>query len=140
MAAVLAEHQVLAVRRIGDAAIAAARILSERDVVLQDNAGLGVEHLDGSVAIGRRRAHGEDGGGVTAGIGVQCDGLRADPDAEVNLGAGWGDDLARADDPRAVRLRAGDVGRVRLDVGLSEGERRKAQRPPPPGRRADADG
>ena len=58
-------------------------------------------------------------------IGVQRDGLRADPDAEVDLGAGWRDDLAIADDPRAVRLRAGDVGRVLL--GLSSGERRKAQ-------------
>ncbi len=58
-------------------------------------------------------------------IGVQRDGLRADPDAEVDLGAGWGDDLARADDPRAVRLRAGEVGRVRH--GLSNGERRRAQ-------------
>ncbi len=94
IAAVLAEHQVLAVRRIGDAAIAAARILSERDVVLQNNAGVGVEHLDGL-----RRAQGEDGGGVSAGIGVQRDGLRADLDAEVDLGAGWGDDLAIADDP-----------------------------------------
>ena len=120
IAAVLAEHQVLAVRRIGDAAIAAARILSERDVVLQNNAGVGVEHLDGL-----RRAQGEDGGGVTFEIGVQRDGLRADPDAEVDLGAGWGDDLAIADDPRAVRLRAGDVGRIRL--GLSSGEPRKAQ-------------
>ena len=62
---------------------------------------------------------------MSADIGVQRDGLRADPDAEVDLGAGWGDDLATADDPRAVRLRAGDVGRVRL--GLSTGERRKAQ-------------
>jgi hypothetical protein len=60
------------------------------------------------------------------GIGVQRDGLRADPDAEVDLGAGRGDDLAIADDPRAVRLRADrDVGRVLL--GLSKGERRKAQ-------------
>ena len=52
---------------------------------------------------------------MSADIGVQRDGLRADPDAEVDLGAGWGDDLAIADDPRAVRLRAGDVGRVLLD-------------------------
>ena len=58
-------------------------------------------------------------------IGVQRDGLGADPDAEVDLGAGWVDDLATADDPRAVRLRAGDVGRVQ--IGLSSGERRKAQ-------------
>ena len=54
IAAVLAEHQVRAVRRIGDAAIAAARIVSsDRGVVLQDNAGVGVENLDGPVAIGR---------------------------------------------------------------------------------------
>ncbi len=62
---------------------------------------------------------------MSFGIRVQRDGLRADPDAEVDLGAGWGDDLASADDPRAVRLRAGGVGRVR--VGLSNGERRSAQ-------------
>src|SRR5208282_616180 len=120
IAAVLAEHQVLAVRRIGYAAIAAARILSKRGVVLQDNAGVGVEYLDGL-----RRAQGEDSGGVTFDTGVQRDGLRADPDAEVDLGAGWGDDLAVTDDPRAVLLRAGDVGRVLL--GLSTGEQRKAQ-------------
>ena len=108
VAAVLAEHQVLAVRRIGYAAIAAARIRSERDVVLQDIAGVGVEYLDGL-----RRAHGEDGGGVSGGIGVQRDGLRADPDAEVDLCAGRGDDLATAHDPGAVRLRAGGVGRER---------------------------
>ena len=110
IAAVLAEYQVLAVRRIGYTAVAATRIVSERDVVLQDYAGVGVEHLDRL-----RRAQGEDSGGVTAEIGVQRDGLRADPDAKVDLGAGWVDDLAAADHPRAVRLRAGDVGRVRPD-------------------------
>ena len=61
---------------------------------------------------------------MSGGIGVQRDGLRADSDAEVDLGAGWGDDLATADDPRAVRLRAGDVGRERH--GLAS-ERRNAQ-------------
>src|SRR5580693_2700187 len=49
----------------------------------------------------------------------------ADLVAEVDLDAGWGDDLAAADDPRAVRLRAGEVGRELL--GLSSGEPRKAQ-------------
>src|SRR5580692_12359096 len=62
---------------------------------------------------------------MTAEIGVQRDGLRADPDAEVDLGASWRDDRAIADDPRAVWLRAGDVGRELL--GLSSGEPRKAQ-------------
>src|SRR5208282_5602719 len=119
IAAVLAKHQVLAVRRIGYAAIAAARIRSECGVVLQDIAGVGVEHLDGL-----RRAHGEDGSGVTFGAWVERDSLRADPDAEVDLGASWRDDRAIADDPRAVRLRAGEVGRVLL--GLTSGEPRKA--------------
>jgi hypothetical protein len=45
------------------------------------------------------------------------------------LGAGWVDDLAGADDPRACRppdwVWAGDVGRVW--VGLSNGERRRAE-------------
>ena len=82
------------------------------------------------------RAQGEDGGGVSFGIGVQRNGLRADPDAEVDLGAGWGDDLAIADDPRAVRLRAGDVGRVLL--GLSQRRAPEGSAPPPAGRRADA--
>ena len=59
-------------------------------------------------------------------IGVQRDGLRADPDAEVDLGAGRGDDRAIADDPRAVRLGTDGVRRVRL--GLSTGKRREAQR------------
>ena len=49
VAAVLTEHQVLAVRRIGDAAVAAARILSEREIALQDVSGDGVEHLDSLV-------------------------------------------------------------------------------------------
>ena len=46
IATVLAEHQVLAVRRIRYAAIATARIRSERDVVLQDLTVAGVEDLD----------------------------------------------------------------------------------------------
>ena len=49
-------------------------------------------------------------------IGVQRDGLRTDPDAEVDLLAGWGDNLAAADDPRAVLLWAGDVGRELLGL------------------------
>ena len=111
---------MLAVRRIGYATIAAARILSERGVVLQDIAGVGVEYFDGL-----RRAQGEDGRSVSADIGVQRDRLRAHPDAEVDLRASWRDNCAIADNPRAVRLRAGEIGRVIL--GLSSGEPRKAK-------------
>lgn len=111
---------MLAVRRIGYPAVATALILSVRDVVLQDYAGIGVNHFNGL-----RRAHGEDGGGVAFGNRVQSDGLRADPDSELDLKAGWGDDLATADDPRAVWLRAGDVGRKRNR--LTSNERRNAQ-------------
>src|ERR1700733_677840 len=125
MTTVLAEHQVLAVRRIGYAAIAAARILSEREVVLQDNAGAGVEHLNRL-----RRAHGEDGGGVTFKIGIQRDGLCADPDAEVDLDAGWVDDLATADDPRTVRLGAREVGRGRRGFGSGPSREEQRRRPP----------
>ena len=68
---------------------------------------------------------------MSVGIGVQRDGLRADPDAEVDLCAGWGDDLASADDPGAVRLRAGDVGRVRhgLSAASAGGISPAASRP-----------
>src|SRR5882724_8590892 len=62
---------------------------------------------------------------MSAEIGVQRDGLRADPDAEVDLLARWCDDLATTDDPRAVRLRAGNVRWIRH--GLSSGDRRKTQ-------------
>src|SRR6202021_3991288 len=55
----------------------------------------------------------------------QRDGLRADLVAEVDLHAGWGEYLAIADDPRAVRLRTGDVFRIRY--GLACCERRRAQ-------------
>src|SRR5208283_4783809 len=62
IAAVLAEHQVLAVLRIGYAAIAAARIRSERGLVLQDIAGISVEYFDGL----RPRAQDKDGSAVAA--------------------------------------------------------------------------
>ncbi len=62
---------------------------------------------------------------MSADVGVQRDGLRADPVAEVDLHAGRREDLAITDDPRAVRLRSSYIGRVRL--GLSSGEPRKAQ-------------
>ena len=65
----------------------------------------------------------KNGGSVIA-SGVERDGLGADPDAEVDLGAGGGDDRAVADDESAVRLRAGCVRRERH--GLRE--RRNAQR------------
>ena len=119
VAAVLAEQQVLAIRRVGDAAVATAGILVQRHIVLQDPAGAGVEHLDGL-----RRAQGEDRGGVAARIGVERDRLGADPDAQVDLRARGGDDLAVADDKGAVRLRAGDVGREGYGLG---GERGDAQ-------------
>src|SRR5215469_13148413 len=119
MATVLAEDQVLAVWRICDAVIAPTRIPSECCIDLENNAGVGVEHLDGLL-----RTQSEDGAGVV--VGVQRDGLRSYIVAEVNLGAGWSDDLAGADNPRAVRparwIWAGNVGRIR--VGLSNGERR----------------
>src|SRR3974390_3345943 len=111
---------MLAVRRIRDAVIATARVMPERHVILQDNAGLGVENLDGL-----RRAQGKNGGGVSLEIGVQSDGLRADPDAQVDLRATRGDDSGITDDPRSVRLRAGFVGWKRL--GLSSGQPRKGQ-------------
>src|ERR1019366_8290538 len=44
VAAVLAEEQVLAVRRVGDAEVAAVRVRSAEAVALQDGAGHGVEH------------------------------------------------------------------------------------------------
>src|ERR1700737_1263621 len=47
-AAILAEQQVLAVRRIGDAAIAAARV-PKRRIVLQYLSSLGVEYFDGGL-------------------------------------------------------------------------------------------
>src|SRR5262249_39823311 len=100
VAAVLAENQVLAIRRVGDSAVTAARIASECDVVLQDDAGGRVEYFDG---LGR--AQGEYGRGVSAGMGVYRDRLGPDPDAKVNLNAGWVDDLSIAHDPGTVRLR-----------------------------------
>jgi hypothetical protein len=92
--AVLAKQQVQAIRRIGNADGAAARA-AERFVVLQDSAGLGVENGNGLWG-----AHLKDGGGVRACIRVQGDGLGPGRDAEVDLGAGGGDDLATTDDPR----------------------------------------
>ena len=109
VAAVLAEHQVLAVRRISDAAVAAAGIESLRQVGLQDLSAAGIEYLDGL-----RRAQGEDGGGVTSSVGVQCDGLGADLIPEPDLRAGRRDDRAIAHHPGAVRLRSGDVSGVKL--------------------------
>ena len=69
-----------------------------RAVGLQDSAGLGVEDRDGLWG-----AHLKDGGGVIA-SGVQRDGLGAGRDAEVDLGAGGGDDRAVADDPRVGKV------------------------------------
>ena len=69
------------------------------------------------------RAHYKDCGGVSGKVGIQRNGLSANPDAEINLGAGRVDDLATADDPRAIRLRTGDISRVLL--GLSSGDPRK---------------
>ena len=80
------------------------RAPDSRLVGLQDVAGLGIEDLDG-FAIGPRRAHDQDGGGVIA-CGVQRDGLGADPDAEVDLGAGGVEDRTVAGDESTVRLRA----------------------------------
>src|SRR5262249_17764280 len=65
IAAVLAEQQVLAIGWIGAGAVAAAWVDSEGDVVLQDNAGVGVEPLDSL-----RRTQGQDGSAVSAGIRV----------------------------------------------------------------------
>ena len=65
--------------------------------------------------------------------GVQRDGLGAGRDAEVDLGAGGGDDCAVADDPRVgqglrvgraggrVRVLAGCVGRERYGLPRSAG-------------------
>ena len=86
--------------RIGDAAIAAAGI-PERQIVLQDYPGLGVEYLDGLA-----RTQGQDRGGVGGGIGIQRNRLGADPDAEVDLLAGRVDDLAVAHHVGTVRPRA----------------------------------
>ena len=47
VAAVLAEEQVFAIPRINDTAVAAARVLIERQIVLQDFAAPGVKDLDG---------------------------------------------------------------------------------------------
>src|SRR5271154_5685802 len=83
VAAVLAEEQVLAIRRIGDTYLAAVRVrVSYRTVALQDSAGSDVEDLDGSVAIACRRAHGEDGGRFA--VGIERHGLGADPNAEID--------------------------------------------------------
>jgi len=68
---------------------------------------------------------GEDGGGVSAEKRIQRNSLGTHSDAEVNLHTSWVDNLATADNPRAVLLRAGYIGRVRN--GLSTGERREAQ-------------
>ena len=120
MAAVLAEHQELAVRRIGDAAIAAGGVrglgVVARDKVLQDLTGEGVEHLHG---LGR--AQSEDGGAVGGGFGVDRHGLGADPEAQVDLGAGRRDYLAVAHDKGAVRLWAGDIGRKLNGTGERRG-------------------
>ena len=97
--------------------------------VLQDSAGLGVEDGDGLW-----RAHLQDGGGVIA-KGVERDGLGAGRGAEIDLGAGGGDDCAVTDDPRVgqgrrvvralrpAQVLAGGVGRELY--GLRE--RRNAQ-------------
>jgi hypothetical protein len=61
-----------------------------RFVVLQDSAGLGVENRDGLWG-----AHLQDGGVCVIASGVQRDGLGAGRGAEVDLGAGGGDDLCR---------------------------------------------
>ncbi len=118
VAAVLAKHKILAVGRVGDAGIAAARIL-ERQIALQHVPGAGVEHLHGC-----RRPHGEHRGGVAVRLRVDRDGLGADLDAEINLGAGRRDDLAGADDRGAVALRAGLVGR---ELRRWRGQRRRGQ-------------
>ncbi len=55
---------------------------------------------------------------MSFGEGVDGYRLGADPDAEVDLFAGRGDDLAAAHDEGAVGLRAGGVGGERH--GLSE--------------------
>ena len=124
--AVLAEQQVLAIRRVGDAGAAAVRIAG-RFERLQDQAGLGVEDLDG-LAVGPRRAHDHDGRGAIA-EGVDRDRLGADADPEVDLGAGGREDRAVTGDKGAVRLRANLVGweRYRLTQERRNAERRRHQ-------------
>ena len=90
---VLAEQQVQAIRRIGDAGGAAVLVPAVREV-LQDSAGQGVEDGDGLWC-----AHLQDGGGG-GWLRVERDGLGAGRDAEVDLGASGGDDCAVTDDPR----------------------------------------
>ena len=128
-AIVLAEQQVVAVLRIGNAGGAAVG-MAVRNKLLQNSAGTYVEDLDGP---GHRfGAQGKDGGGAMA-IGewvrVQCDGFSANPGAaafignEVDLGSRRGNDLTISHNPSAASQRAGGVGWEVL--GLSE--RRNAQ-------------
>jgi len=111
-------NTVLAVRRIDYSAIAAARILSKRGVVLQDIAVLVSNISTASDAPKVRTA--------------RCDSWHwgsarwpsRGPGCKFDLGAGWVM-IWPSPRPRAVLLRAGDVGRVFL--GLTGGEPRKAQ-------------
>ena len=118
-------------------------LVAERFVVLQDSAGLGVENGNGLWG-----AHLKDGGGVRAGIRVQRDGLGPGRDAEVDLGAGGGDDLAVTDDPgggqgrRVVRALRPVLVRAYLVGRELYGLRRAPERSGPlllPGQRAPAD-